>query len=163
MGLPHLPKTGGRNRTKETKAMKKGIFTLVVAVALLPAGSAWGQTRSFRATIPFPFSVGQQTFPAGNYQFQTLLGKPAPKSALGMIAIRDLDGRHVYKVVLTSLVSSPAETCSQSKLVFGTHSGRIYLSRIWTAGDSLGQQFPKRETGVAVAVEQKEVILADLR
>jgi len=45
--------------------MKKRISVLVVAVALLSAGSAWSQTRSFRETIPFPFSVGQQTFPAG--------------------------------------------------------------------------------------------------
>jgi hypothetical protein len=143
--------------------MKKRISVLVVAVTLLLAGSAWGQTRGFRATIPFPFSVGQETFPAGNYQFQNLLGKPGPKSTMGMIAIRDLDGRHSYKVVITSVVKSTAEAHAQAKLVFAMQAGRGFLSRFWTSEDAPGQQLPDRETGMAIAVEQKEVILAGLR
>jgi hypothetical protein len=75
--------------------MRKTIFTLAAVLILLSAGSAWGQTRSFQANVPFAFSVGQQVFPAGHYRFQSLLGKPGPDSQMGMIAIRDLDGRHL--------------------------------------------------------------------
>jgi hypothetical protein len=144
--------------------MKKGIFTLAAVVFLLSAGSAWGQTRSFRADIPFAFSIGPQTFPAGHYQFQSLLGKPGRSSQLGMIAVRDLDGRHLYKVVITTLVSSRRAAQSQSKLVFDMHAGLSYLSRIQTAGDALTQQLPDPDTGsnLTAATNQTEVILADL-
>jgi hypothetical protein len=143
--------------------MKKAILTFVGVLVLLAAGSALGQTRSFQANVPFSFNVGQQTFPAGHYRFQSLLGKPGRNSEMGMIAIRDLDGRHLYKVVLTGLVRAEEATPSKSKLVFGMSGGLCYLSHVRIAGDSL-QRIPGAPTNVdpAEARGATEVMLADL-
>ncbi|HUK24660.1 MAG TPA: hypothetical protein VLV49_08775 [Terriglobales bacterium] len=80
-----------------------------------------------------------------------------------MIAIRDLDGRHLYKVVLTRLVHA-AEAPSKSKLVFGTTGGLCDLSHVWIAGESL-QRMPGVPPSMdeAVAGAATEVMLADLR
>jgi hypothetical protein len=144
--------------------MKNKLFALIGVFILLTAGSAWGQARSFQANVPFSFSVGQQIFPAGHYQFQSLLGKPGRNSELGMIAIRDLDGRHLYKVVLTGLVHAREDWQSKSKLVFGMNGGVSYLSHVWIAGDSL-HRMPgvSRSMDAAVGGGATEIMLADLR
>jgi hypothetical protein len=140
--------------------MKKHLFTLVAVLTLFSAGSAWGQTRSFRANVPFAFNIGQQTFPAGSYQFQSLLGKPASNCELGMLAIRNLDGRPLYKVVFTGLLRPLGDPQPKSKLVFGMRDGRHYLSQIWIAEDGVGHRMPDvSQNLVLVAAANEEVIL----
>jgi hypothetical protein len=142
--------------------MKKQLFTLVAVLTLFSAGSAWGQTRSVRAHVPFQFNIGQQTFPAGDYQFQNLLGKPGPGSEHGLLAVRDLDGRPSFKVVWTGLVQAMGELQPKSKLVFSVRDGRRYLSQIWIAGDAVAQQLPDifQNPSLAATAEESEVVLS---
>ena len=144
--------------------MKKLLFTLAAVVTLFSAGSACGQTRSFRANVPFAFTIGGQTFPAGTYQFQSLLGKPGSNREHGMLAIRNLDGHHMHKVVFTDLVQPFADARPASKVVFSMADGRRQLSLIWVASDSIGLQLPETENRRLVAeADNEEVLLAELR
>jgi hypothetical protein len=58
----------------------KAVISLVVlwAVSLCPGvGNAQTSTRPILTVkVPFEFVVGNQTFPAGTYKFQSLLNSP---------------------------------------------------------------------------------------
>ena len=54
--------------------MKNRVFSILCVLAVLAvAGKAQEQTMPFKVHVPFQFVVGNQTFPAGTYQFHSLL------------------------------------------------------------------------------------------
>ena len=138
---------------------------------ILSAISATAQSRGFRASVPFDFSVGGQVLPAGTYQFQRPLGQPSPDSAVGMIAVRQVDGL-AYSAVVTSL-AQPMKASDrnldqnrpETRLVFKKHAGQWQLSQVWIRGDSRGQQLRHvgQGTDAVVAANEPEVAIAELR
>ncbi len=143
--------------------MKNHVVTLVVLLALA-CGSAFAQTRGFRASVPFDFTIGAQTFPAGTYQFQRPLGKPAANTEVGMIAVRSVDGS-AYKAVMTALARPRGEQQPETKLVFKKRSGHWQLFQVWIGGDAQGQQMPNvvHGTDAVLAGAEPEVAIAELR
>jgi hypothetical protein len=143
--------------------MRNRMIMLLAALTLFSAGSAWGQTRSLRAHVPFEFTIGQQTFPAGDYQFQSVVGKPGHNSTHGMLLIRDLEGQGRYKVVCTKLVQASEQSESKPKLVFRNRDGHRYLSQIWEAGATVGEELPDTSRSATLVAEEEtnEIIVAD--
>jgi hypothetical protein len=94
---------------------------------------AQAQTVTFKASVPFPFVVGTQTLPAGNYQIQRLMGKPSETDRIGIIVLRSTEGR-AYRAVVTNLVQSSDED-SRSMLTFSHRDGQHYLSSVSIAGE----------------------------
>jgi hypothetical protein len=119
--------------------MKKA-HTLIAALCLLLAAvTASAQTLRFKAEVPFPFVVGNQTLPAGTYQFQRLLGPPSAGDQVGMVSVRSADGKF-YRVVVTSLVERRRDQPASPQIVFTQSEGNYYLAQVWGNGDRLGQQ-----------------------
>jgi hypothetical protein len=96
------------------------------------AGTAHAQRaeRVIKANIPFEFSVGDQTFPAGNY----LLVSAAP----AQLELRDAENRSLTKM-LTDPVQT-LETPASPKLLFYSEGGQQALARVWQEDYSIGQE-----------------------
>ena len=120
--------------------MKKQSLRIVVILSflmILVVSSAQAQaSREMTAKIPFSFSVGDKTFPAGEYSV-TRLNPSSDKAAL---AIKSADGR-LSKVVLTMPVRA-SELRESAKLVFTRYEDQYFLSQIWTPADNTGLELP---------------------
>lgn len=110
------------------------------AHATVPLRKARVQTVTFRVYVPFAFVVGNQMLPAGVYQVQRLMGRPAKADETGMIVVRSIESR-VYKAVVTNLGWHPPASGSHAQLVFAHHGGQRYLSELRIAGEK-GQEVP---------------------
>ena len=136
--------------------MKKGLTFIGVVCLLLAAGTASAQTLRFKAEVPFPFVVGNQTLPAGTYQFQRLLGPPTSGDQIGMVSLRSADGRF-YKVVVTSLVERRRDQAGSPQIVFTQSEGSYHLAQVWGNGDRLGQQLPGAQAQAVTLAEDTNV------
>jgi hypothetical protein len=134
--------------------MKKSVLTLVSVLSLLlAAGSAFAQTHSVKADVPFDFTVNHAKMPAGTYTISSVgLG--------GTLAIRSADNK-VVRLVNANYAESNMPS-DRTKLVFRCYGTRYFLSQIWTEGDNRGRQLPKAaaESEIARDFTPHNVILA---
>jgi hypothetical protein len=111
-------------------------FNIPLAIILLAGVLAIGaqaQTSSVQrviATIPFSFTVGKTTLPAGRYTITVL----NPTSDRKVLQIRNADG-HVSAITLTNAVIG--HTSENAKLVFERYEDRYYFAQAQLAGDSM--------------------------
>jgi hypothetical protein len=126
--------------------MKK--FVERTLTSLFLAALAFGYTAHaqhaehvMKASIPFEFSVGDQTFPAGQYS----LVNAAPM----LLELRDADNRCLTRVRTNSVLSS--KTPTSSKLQFYSEGGQAALARVWQKDYPIGQELrlPKSWTKTA--------------
>ena len=109
---------------------------LLTIALLLGAASVYIQAEDLpfvKFSIPFTFTVANQTLPAGDY---TIWGSTffAPSS----IWLRSSDGKHIA-IVSTHPVYA-VDRSTRTRLIF-QHSGDLYfLSQIWTQGTSSGRE-----------------------
>jgi len=154
--------------------MKHPVIAILFVFGLLAvSGSAHAQTltsnghvqtMTFKADVPFPFVLGNQTLPAGTYQIQRLLGRPAEADEVGMIVVRGASPG-LYKAVVTNLVRQSAGSPSSSHLLFATRAGQRYLSEVRIEGEK-DHQIPKVSPGsdlVGFNASREEIMLAELR
>lgn len=133
-----------QNRTTLTKSV------LMIALALgVAAISASAQSYDhITAKIPFAFTVGGKTLPAGTYTVRHL-GFNAP-------ALLSLNGRDSQVIAsgFTNAIQA-SEASAQTKLVFHKYGDQYFLSELWIVGDDTGRQFLKsraeRELGREMA------------
>ena len=112
--------------------MKRQVLMILTTLSLLvmvKAPSIYAQTdMRLKVTIPFEFSVKQQTLPAGEYTVRYL--------AQGVLVIQNVDS-HACQTFGT--ISTQASTRrDKSSLVFTRYGDQYFLSTIWTAGDDIG-------------------------
>ena len=110
------------------------LLTLLTLAVLLLGTLARAQfvEQIIRVKVPFEFTANQKVFPAGEYWF--VLAAP------DWLEVRDARGQ-----VLASLVTHPVqslESSTSTKLEFSTKGGDHRLTRLWTAGDSIGNELP---------------------
>lgn len=87
------------------------------------------------AEIPFPFTAGNTTLPAGHYVIK-------PQSA-SLLAIQTPDGQ-VRAVVLARSIRGLAPE-DQGRLIFNRYHNRYFLSQVWASGDTVGRQLYKSD------------------
>jgi hypothetical protein len=139
--------------------MKKQLYIVVTMIALLAAAglsSAQAQTQpgvQLKANIPFAFSVGNKTMPAGEYTFSCT----NPSSDLKVLQLRSIDG-HESALMRTSSVTG--KRYDDAKLVFDRYGDRYFLAQVWLASDSNGMQAPKSRTQREIAREWAAIKLA---
>jgi len=128
--------------------MKKQLITMMAAVAFLATlavGSVQAQTAgNMSVSIPFDFAVSGKTLPAGEYYVQ--------RSANGtrvVTTIRNRDKTEAIYLPQTQPVQTN-EIPAESKLVFNKYGSQFFLSQIWIAGRTVGQELTKtsKERGV---------------
>ncbi len=101
------------------------IAALVTAAAVTAAG-AMAQSRAVQATMPFDFTVGNKTLPAGTYEIWS--------PSTDVIEIQNRDS-HVAMLATTSYDSRGSS--NGSKLVFDKYGDRYFLSEILCAPASI--------------------------
>jgi len=105
--------------------------------------------------VPFEFVVGNQTFPAGTYKFQSLLNSVAGKDAIDVLEVRSTEGRQ-YQAIVTNVVGG--EQPNNPKLVFRRSAGRAFLSEVWEPGKSAGCRLQKRHDQTQMAKIENETV-----
>jgi hypothetical protein len=139
------------------------LFTLLAS--MLASGSAFAQSDTFRAEVPFAFVIGNQELPAGTYQFERLLGKPPANDEMGMVAVRNQERATSIKWFVTSL-SNQAAVPTSCKLLFDRRSGKRTLDQIAIAGDARAQVLPGNPQAAQLSAENRlsdEISMARLR
>lgn len=115
--------------------MTKRLFNMPLAIMLLISAVAIGAKAQSSnaprviATVPFAFTVGDKTLPAGRYTISVL----NPSSDRKVLQIRSMNGRSSAMVLTTSVLGIAADN---SKLVFDHYDDRYVFARAQVAGDS---------------------------
>ncbi|HET6976840.1 MAG TPA: hypothetical protein VFI24_10985 [Pyrinomonadaceae bacterium] len=113
----------------------KRIFNIFFASIILATAfitGAQAQTSSpqrVTASIPFTFTTGNKSLPAGKYTISVV----NPSSDRKALQIRSLDGRF-SAIVLTNAVNG--NVSDNSKLVFERYDDRYFFTHAQLAGDS---------------------------
>lgn len=109
--------------------MKKTILKTALFAAIAAATLAAGSRQRLEVNIPFAFSVGSVTLPAGAY----VIDQYGPA---GVLMITSLE-RHGSAVVMTRPAIN--QTGSKSAVTFEKRNGQTVLSGVWL-GDADGRQ-----------------------
>ncbi len=127
--------------------MKKQAYTIIAMMVLFGcmAGSAKAQCNNTPAVakIPFPFSTGKATLPAGEYRITCL----DPNEKLVLIQNNDRKARTM--ILMISLNNSRRES---AKLVFHRYGNRYFFVQAWDGG-STGLELPTTRAERTVANE----------
>ena len=114
--------------------MKKQAYTLIAMIVLVGslAVVAQAQTNSsitLIANIPFQFSIGNKTLPAGEYTVRSIIDD----SSTVVLRIQSRDGS-TNALFLTCRVEGKAQ--NRARLVFHRYGNRYFFAQAWVDGDS---------------------------
>src|SRR6476469_2305757 len=132
--------------------MKKKLYMVVTMMALLAVAdlsSTNAQTQSsmqLKMNIPFAFSVGNQTMPAGEYTVRCT----NPSSDTKVLQLRSHDGRENVLVRTSSVIGKLED---DAKLVFYRYGDRYFFAQAWLPSESIGMQAPKSRSEKQTARE----------
>ncbi len=120
--------------------MKKQSMT-IMAVAMLFATLAVALVRAQDAdnvavTIPFDFAIGGKTLPAGGYYLRRSLEGPRI-----VMQIRSKDDNQSFYLSTHPLQGRDVQ--AESKLVFNRYGDQYFLSQVWIAGRTDGQELAR--------------------
>jgi hypothetical protein len=134
--------------------VNKKLVVLAMGLALLMTAAAHAQTIHLKVNVPFSFTAGGVTLPAGNYD---VLSEGNGDKVLSIRDFRTKAGA----LVLSNSCESLRPSLS-SKLIFHRYGQRYFLSEVWVQGNTLGHQVPagSREVEIAKDSSMDQVILA---
>ena len=115
------------------------ISMAIVAVfgATLAAASVRAQNSGDLAvTIPFEFAAAGKTLPAGDYYVRRSID-----GSQAVIRIQSRTGSASVYLMTHTVQSSKIQ--NDSKLVFNKYGGQLFLSQLWVAGRSTGEELNK--------------------
>ena len=131
------------------------LLTLLLLVTTIST-SAQSQ-RSSVIDIPFSFTIGDKTLPAGEYTVE-----PNRKDYDKVWLLQSKDSR--ASVLFSTMSVRANETQEQTKLVFNKYGEQYFLSQIWTPGGSNGRALTtpraERELAKNSAERQKVAVVA---
>lgn len=114
------------------KRFAASVLTMLLSTFIGMTGPASAATGTFvKVNIPFEFSVGDRTFPAGEYSLTQL--RP------DIIALYDSRGHNVD--IALAYVKTNLEPPTDTKVKFEVVGGRHMLAEMCTAGESTGAVF----------------------
>ena len=136
----------------------KAFAVLAIAMTLAVAPALAKQNDEMTMTVPFAFTVGDTTLPAGTYRVQRT------SATTGTYLISNADGDE------TATVTSPAKVQAngdaRAKLVFDVYGGEYFLAQIWMPASFSGTELAtsRHERRLAAAgAESRIVALVDGR
>lgn len=123
------------------KQISKALMTISLALLFILVGAATGaqaQSRiNYTANIPFEFTVGNATLPAGEYNVTQI------KTADGVVMLRlSAEGQDSSAIRLTDAVRAN-EPSRKTTLVFNQYGEQYFLAQMWRAGETQGRQVRK--------------------
>ena len=124
--------------------MTRNIGKLFLMLCLLAVGGgvvANAQIDSatrIEVNVPFDFAVGNTTLPAGKYEI-----KGVDDLAPNVLELRSANGRTTVVFEAASAQTRGDQIESKSELIFNKFGDRYFLSQVWVAGSSSGNELPK--------------------
>jgi len=112
-------------------------LSLAILCFVVSAHAQYSEQRA-TANIPFEFTVGNLSFPAGQYDFV--------RTESGVYMVRDTDGNGL--VVLTGAQIQLEGIPAKSMLKFAVVNGHHVLVQIWNGFTSTGNEFQRLNTVV---------------
>jgi hypothetical protein len=134
------------------KNLTARILTVLLPSVLLLAGTAHSQyaRRTLIVTVPFEFSAGDKTFPAGDYAIVS--------TAPDRLSVRDSRGEVLASLVAHS-AGSPNDNNSPPRLRFYSVGGAHALTQGWM-DSSVGYELGSQQTVPALAKRRSPAPLA---
>jgi hypothetical protein len=114
----------------------RNIRTLLTIALLLGAVSVYTQAEIvpfIKVSIPFNFTVENQTLPAGDYSISD--SDVHPQS---VIWLRSLDGKNV--AVVHTHPTLALDPSARTQLIFQHSGSEYFLSQLWTLGSTSGRE-----------------------
>src|SRR5690349_13787014 len=112
--------------------MTKQTFVPLLAVVLLAAGSLSAQiSGAVKADVPFDFTAGNITMPAGEYQV-------ANSGHSGILLITKASSG----IFVGANAAQTSGRASSSKLIFHRYGDRYFLCQVWVQGQDRGSEVP---------------------
>jgi len=121
------------------RKMIVGLFVL----SAIGMGQAQIGGDVLKLKVPFNFTVGTQTFPAGEYSLKPLL----PHT----MSLRNQAGQVLTNINTNSVES--IEVQKSMKLVFDGYDGHYFLAQIWKEGDNIGRELTKSPAEIEMATK----------
>ena len=132
--------------------------TVITIVLLFTAVSLFAQIENktlMKVDIPFAFSVGEKSLPAGQYAITAV-------TAERNIGLMSADGKH--SLVVQAMPNYMDKLSPNSRLVFNKYGNQYFLEQVWTARKDVVRcpLSSKREIEIARSGSkpETEVILA---
>ena len=137
--------------------MKKQAFRILAVFSLLltmSAAAVHAQSKRSIINVPFSFTVGHKTLPAGEYTVE-----PNRKDSNSSWLIQNIKGHD--RVLFSTNSVWTSETQEITSLVFNNYDGQYFLSQIWNAGDNSGRELhmPRLERQLAKSHIQRERVI----
>ena len=130
------------------------LATIILATVLTAIAHA--QTTSpprVIANVPFAFTVGKTTLPAGRYTISVL----NPSSDRKVLQVRNMESR-ASAIILTNSVNT--RISDNAKLVFERYDDRYFFAEAQMAGDSTSLAAIRSKSGKhAVATNTKKTLV----
>jgi len=115
--------------------MKKQAYTMIALLVLVGsmavAAQAQGGSRTqLVATIPFEFSIGDKTMPAGEYTVRQV----NPSSDRAVLQLRNQDGKASAMVQMNALIDK-AKAQETASLIFNHYGNKYFFAQAWIPGN----------------------------
>ena len=118
--------------------MKKQMFKIIATfsfLVMLAALSINAQAQTAKINIPFGFSAGNKTLPAGAYTIKRV------SEGGSSFIVRNEKGRAAV-IIPTSASLRDSSPQASMKLVFNRYGSMYFLSQVWMPNDETGHQVP---------------------
>jgi len=113
------------------------MVAVVASVATLAVASVRAQNAGdFSVTIPFEFAAGGKTLPSGDYYIRRNFDH-----ARVVIRLESKTGADSIYLAMHSVPKNNIQ--DQSKLIFNRYGNQMFLTQVWTAGRSTGEELNK--------------------
>jgi hypothetical protein len=132
---------------------KQQLFPLLAVLVLLAAGSLQAQTRGVKANIPFDFTAGGMTLPAGEYKITTM----TDAGSTLLVA-----GTRSNKGFVRSEAVETIRAATSTKLVFHCYGNHYFLYQIWVEGENRGRELPSTRLEQEMASNAQPTLVAVL-
>jgi hypothetical protein len=129
-------------------------IALFLASTFIAAGNASAQDRQVKANIPFSFTVGGRTLPAGEYSIGSRTSTP------GVLSISSWENK---VNILAMAIPGGGYDEKSNVLVFHRYGNQSFLSDLCAPGSSMNLHFPttKAEKQVKTQIEEAGVLHND--
>jgi hypothetical protein len=121
--------------------MKKQAYIMIAMIVLVGSMAVAAQAQTsgrthLIANIPFEFSVGGKTLPAGEYTVRQV----NPASDHAVLQLRSKDGSAGAMVQMGSVIGKAQDG---AKLIFNRYGDQYFFAQAWVDGDTTGLQAPR--------------------
>ena len=99
-----------------------------------------------RANVPFNFSVGNKTLPAGVYDIRDI-----SSSGANTLLVHEREGQS--SMIVGSNTGEALKGADKTKLIFNRYGSQYFLAEIWVGGATLGRELPKSSREKELAKE----------